>query len=335
MIDDVDVEFHPVEDDNPIWAETNFFGFYNAQEHLNIGVYALFRPQLHTVHSTISMNDHDAFEPWRANVFDHQAHLAIPADAKLSDYTLSNGLHVVCTRPNMDWHITYDDGEGTTIDVEYAALMPPFDIHDPEMDPITAAASKADGFAWGDAYNGHFDQSGHYRGEVCIRGRRVPIDCVSTMDHSWGPRRERGAPNMSWLHAHVDDDYAVHAIWSFDHTGESDALSLNHGYALVDGQVHGLRSGTGRTTRDERLYAREIELEVTDARGEIHRLSGRGLTRFPWQAWPNMVGFNVLAEWDVNGRRGYGEIQDFVEAPRLAALGDRSRPPSDASDATR
>lgn len=326
MITPADVEFHEVENNNLTWAETNFFGFYNAEEHLNIGVYALFRPQLGTVHCTISMNDHDAFEPWRANFFDHQAHVPIPEPQLLSDYKLSNGLHVTCTKPNMDWHIGYDDAEGTTIDVDFRSLMEPYDIQDPAMDPITAALTKEPGFAWGEAYNGHFDQSGRYTGEVTIRGRRIPIDCVSTMDHSWGPRAERGGPNMSWMHAHVDDNYAIHAIWSFDHTGESAELSLTHGYAMVDGQVFGLASGSGRTVRDERLYAREIELEVVDSRGETHVLSGRGLTRFPWQAWPNMVGFNVLAEWDVNGRRGYGELQDFVDATRLSALADHGRP---------
>jgi hypothetical protein len=326
MITPSDVEFHPVEDDDPTWSETNFFGFYNAEEHLNIGIYALFRPQLGVVHSTVSMNDHDAFEPWRANFFDHRAHLPIPAAARLSDYSLSNGLHVVCLEPNMRWHIEYDDGDGTTIDVEYRACMPPYDTADPDMDPITAARAKEEDFAWGRAYNGHFDQSGHYTGAVSIRGRRVPIDCVSTMDHSWGPRPERGAPNMSWLHAHVDDNYAIHGIWSFDHTGEDAGLSLNHGYAMVDGQAFGLRSGSGRTTRDERLYAREVDLEVTDVRGEVHRLHGEGLTRFPWQAWPNMIGFNVLARWTVNGREGYGELQDFVEAGNLSALADRAAP---------
>jgi hypothetical protein len=60
---------------------------------------------------------------------------------------------------------------------------------------------------------------------------------------------------------------------------------------------------------------------VTDAAGDTHQLSGQGLTRFPWQAWPNMVGFNVLAQWqsDQAGgeRTGYGEIQDFVDLTRL------------------
>ncbi len=83
--------------------------------------------------------------------------------------------------------------------------MLPFDIHDPALDPMCASGTAAGKFAWGTAYNGHFDQSGHVTGEVRVRGKRYAIDCVSTMDHSWGPRPERGKPNMSWLHAHVDD----------------------------------------------------------------------------------------------------------------------------------
>ena len=38
------------------WAETNFFGFYNAEAKLNIGVYALFRTNLGIVSSTVCMN---------------------------------------------------------------------------------------------------------------------------------------------------------------------------------------------------------------------------------------------------------------------------------------
>ena len=42
MIAASDVEFHLPDADEPNWAETNFFGFYNADRRLNIGVYALF-----------------------------------------------------------------------------------------------------------------------------------------------------------------------------------------------------------------------------------------------------------------------------------------------------
>jgi hypothetical protein len=332
MITDADAEFHPPDAGEPTWGETNFFGFYSADVPLNVGVYTLFRPNLGVVGSTICMNSGDAPAPWRADFCDMQSHLAIPEPRSLATYSLANGLTVTTEAPNERWHLGYDDGDGTSIDVTYQALMPAFDIHDPEMDPISAAqqaqaeAGGGDGgFAWGTAYNGHFDQTGHYSGAVVLRGRRIPIDCTSTMDHSWGPRAERGGPNMSWLHAHFSDDYAVHAIFSFDETRGGRDLELAHGYVLKDGTVRGLAAGRGVTTRDGDFFARTVELAVTDAAGDTHHLTGQGLTRFPWQAWPNMVGFNVLARWTSTGpgdqrageQTGYGEIQDFVDLTRL------------------
>ncbi len=340
MITAADAEFHPPDESDPTWGETNFFGFYSSDEPLNIGVYTLFRPNLGVVLSTISMNSGDAIQPWRADFCDHQAQLPIPEPRSLRNYALDNGLSVKTIVDNMVWEIAYDDGAGTTIDVTYRALMPPFDIHDPAMDPIAAAqqeaaraqaasGGEASGFAWGTAYNGHFDQTGRVVGEVVLRGRRIPIDCVSTMDHSWGPRKERGGPNMSWLHAHFSDNYAMHAIFSFDEQAGGRDLALAHGYVLVDGAVHGLASGSGRTTRDDEFFAGRVELELVDATGTTHQFTGLGLTRFPWQAWPNMVGFNVLARWTAAGRRdgliGYGEIQDFVDLTRLTELHARAR----------
>src|SRR5260370_18284511 len=92
-------------------------------------------------------------------------------------------------------------------------------------------------FDWGTAYNGHFDQTGHFQGRVAVRGRKVPIDCISTMDHSWGPRPERGAPNMSWLHAHFSRDLAFHVIFSFDPQTNGRDLSLRHGYRGAKGTI--------------------------------------------------------------------------------------------------
>ncbi len=60
MITAADAEFHEPDGPDPTWGETNFFGFYSAQEPLNIGVYTLFRPNLGVVLSTISMNSGDA-----------------------------------------------------------------------------------------------------------------------------------------------------------------------------------------------------------------------------------------------------------------------------------
>jgi hypothetical protein len=270
------------------------------------------------------MNSGFANTPWEADFCDLRASMPIPEPRDLSNFRLENSLAIKCLRPNMDWHIGYDDGEGTIIDVTYHSIMPAFDIHDPDQDPMKAKALKeaeAGGkFAWGTAYNGHFDQSGHFEGRVAVRGEAYHIDCVSTMDHSWGPRPERGAPNMSWLHAHFSKDLAFHVIFSFDPRTNGRALSLAHGYVVEKGEVFGLKAAHGTTIRTRERYADTVELTLVDKTDREWRLNAKGLTSFPWQCWPNMVSFNVLGEWKCNGLTGYGEIQDFFEMPQLTAL---------------
>lgn len=323
MIQDEDAEFHAADPD-PTWAETNFFGFYSAQTPLNVGVYALFRPNLSAVSSTICMNSGRAVTPWEADFCDLRAAMPIPEPRSLLDFKLLNSLHIRCLEPNRVWHIGYDDREGTLIDVRYEALMPGYDIHDPAMDPMCGSKSEAGKFAWGTAYNGHFDQTGHFKGMVAVRGREVLIDCVSTMDHSWGPRPERGKPNMSWLHAHFSKDLAVHAIFGFDAKCNGEELWLAHGYVMERGRVYGLKAGRGHVERPQERYPERVSLQITDRDDRSWTLEGRAMTTFPWQCWPNMVSFNALCQWRIEGaagrHEGHGEVQDFFELPQLNAL---------------
>jgi len=321
MIRDEDAAFHAPDPAHPTWAETNYFGFFNAEERLNVGVYALFRTNLGTVTSSICINSRRTVTHWEADFCDMRAAIPIPQPRNLLDYALSNGLHVRCLQPNRMWDIHFEDGHGTYIDVRYEALMPGFDIHDPEMDPMCGSKSSEGKFAWGTAYNGHFDQTGAFKGSVIVRGRKVPIDCVSTMDHSWGPRPERGAPTMSWLHAHFSKDLAIHAILGFDPARDNGRdLWLTHGYVLERGKVFGLKAGSGQTLRKQERYAETIALRLTDSAERLWELNGRALTTMPWVYVPNSIGFNVLCEWTCGSARGHGEVMDFIELPVLNAL---------------
>ena len=73
MIKDEDVHFHAADAHEQTWAETNFFGFYNAEAKLNVGVYALFRTNLGIVSSTICMNSGFSNTPWEADFCDLRA----------------------------------------------------------------------------------------------------------------------------------------------------------------------------------------------------------------------------------------------------------------------
>jgi hypothetical protein len=320
MITDADAEFHSHESAD--WAETNYFGFYVPDEKLNVGVYALFRPQLGVVLSTVCINSRFSYEPWHADYADMQAHVAIPAEARLTDYSLDNGLRVRSDRPNMHWLIDYTGrSSGCEIHVDYEALMAPFDIHDPDQDPMSrrAASVHGDDYAWGTAYNGHFDQTGRFRGELSLRGRRYEVDCVSTMDHSWGPRPEATSPTMSWFHAHFGSDFSIHTIFSFDAAGGGSELELAHGYVLRDGEVHGVEQAQATTVR-RGFYPAGITVELRDTSGSTYSYEGSALTSYPWLSWPNVCGHNALMHWRCEGREGYGEVMDFVGFEQLDSL---------------
>lgn len=317
-----DAEFHFPDTPDPTWAETNYFGLYIPEVPLNIGVYALFRSSLGVVNSTVSVNSRQATRPWEAEYWDHQAHLPFPASRSLLHYELANGLTVRCVDPNRRWQVRFEDGEGTRLAFEYTALMDPFDIHDPDQDPMVAAQAEGHDFAWGTAYAGHFDQTGRFEGELELRGRRYQIDCVSTMDHSWGPRPERVHKTMSWLHGHFAPGKFFHAILDFDERDGPDGpskLSLTHGYLVDDGQMHGLRAGHGLTERGG-CFPRRTRLELTDRRGVTWEVEGEAQTTFPWLCWPDMVGFNVLHRWRSQAGDGWGEVMDFYGMPQVTEL---------------
>ena len=92
----------------------------------------------------------------------------------------------------MAWDVDYyDDGEGCEMHFAYRALMPPYDISDPGMDPMVAAQADGHEYTWGGAYSkGHFDQSGVYEGEVVLRERRI-------RSVPWAPWTTAGVPGRS------------------------------------------------------------------------------------------------------------------------------------------
>ena len=78
---------------------------------------------------------------------------------------------------------------------------------------------------------------------------------------------------MSWLHAHFSDDYALHAIFSFDETSGGRDLSADP-RLRAEGR-RGARAGrrVGHTMRDDEFFARQVELSVVDATGAVHELT--------------------------------------------------------------
>ncbi|WP_022879440.1 hypothetical protein [Microbacterium sp. B19] len=318
MITDDDVEFHAPSPD-PMRAETNYFGFEIPEAGTHIGLYSLFRPNLGIVNSAVFANSRMVPVQTAIDFWDHRAYLPL-GENRLSDFSLANGLRVTCLDPNRRWELRFDS-EWMTVDVQYSALMPPYDIHDRAMDPL--ARDGGNDLASGDLWKGgHFDMTGAVEGTVRLHGRSYAVDWLLTMDHSWGVRGEYQSGTMTWLQAHFSRDFAVHAIFQSDATtppGEPLDLSISHSYVMDHGEAVGVKAGTGRTLR-EGLAQREVELELVDVRDRVWKLHGVAQTGFPAEYWPGSSSPMAMMRWTLDGEVGYGTTTDFYDYRHHVAL---------------
>ena len=323
MIHDKDAEFHAPPPDQPLWAETNYFGFEIPEVPLHIGLYSLFRPNLGVVNSAVFVNSRKVTSGWEIDYWDHRAYLPMTPGLSLLDFELRNGLKVRCLDPNRVWELRFSKAGVLEIDVRFEALMPPFDIHDPDMDP-RARRSGSD-LSAGDLWaGGHFDMTGAVTGEVVLKGRKLAVDSISTMDHSWGAREEYQPGVMTWLQAHFTRDLAVHGMFDFDPTTPLDeplSLALTHGYVLDHGVGVGLKEGTGITERSG-LYPTRITLDLLDAQDRRWSLTGESQTQFPAEYWAGSMSFMVLPRWSMDGQTGHGTSTDFYDYTHFTRLFD-------------
>jgi hypothetical protein len=320
MITPEDAQFHPSGTER-MWTETNYFGFDVPVVPMHVGLYALFRPNLGTVNSAIFANSRQVDASWEADFWDSRAYLPMPASKSLLDYRLDNGLAVRCLEPNKVWELRYDNGESLQIDVRFEALMEPFDIHDPEMDPRARATGRGD-LSAGAAYAGHFDMTGAVTGHIVVHGARHAVDALCTMDHSWGVREERQLGVMTWLQCHFSRDFALHAMFDFDPTIGPDQpfdCHLTHGYVLDRGKAIGLKDGSARMNR-RGMHSETLELNLVDAQEREYVVRGRAQTRFPVQFWPGSMAFMVMPRWEIGDQVGYGTSTDFLDLHHFTNL---------------
>lgn len=301
MIKDQDIDFHPTDPDAHDWAETNYFGFFNAEQRVFGHLQALFRPNLGVVMTEVRIwkglvdRSHDAL--YIAN------HHHLPAGDSLRSYSLLSGLSVTA-HSTRDYRVDYIGTDDTEIHLDVRGIMEPYDISDPDMDPVTRKQMDG-GFVLGEAYRGHWDMHARVVGEVRCRGAVIPIDCVQVMDHSWGPRTEVELPGMMWLGVYFPEiDTAVHGFFPGD-PDNSDELELAHGYVCSGGVVTGLISAKLILSRLNYLPI-AAEWHCTDANGKAFVLYGASIAGGPWPVYPSVDVGITLKRWTMGGAVGHG-----------------------------
>ncbi|WP_404477956.1 hypothetical protein [Novosphingobium sp. BL-52-GroH] len=318
MIHEHDILFHTPQNPPYDWAETGFFGFYVPEANILGWVYIVHRAG---VGATVA--DVEIIDRWSPHIHDAlymnmTNHNPLPQRAEL--FELPNGLRFHA-RSLREYALAYQ-AAGIALDLEVSGLMPPYDIHDADMDPMATddAVAAVANSGFGAAYSAHFDMTVRVSGSLRLGAKTYRVDCVATMDHSWGPRPETGIHPILWANAHFHENYAFHGIFAYDREAAiGEQHVFKHGYALIDGQVRGAVAGSVRVKR-EGLYATEAELRITDRDGREHVAHGEMMNHHPWMPYGNNLGPMSLARWKTEGRdTGHGIFLEGFPLNRIRA----------------
>ncbi len=311
MIEAADAEFHLTGNQPYDWCETNFFPVTIPEHGIGGGFYVLTRPVLGACMSDVSFEDCIA-QSWEQQLYiDNQQHL--PCPKTLLSYELPNGLSVRALDPLKMYEIDYTGIDDTEVHIRFSALMDPFDLNDPDQDPL--AANRV-GKSWGEAFNGHYEITGRITGEARIRGNNYAIDCIDTLDRSWGVRKERGNKDVIWLHGSFGEALTFHVLADLQVDNKETMGKLISGYVLDDGELCGLVELEGRTTYQGILPV-GMQFRVTDIRGKTFIISAEALNAAPWAPYPSMVFARAFMRWQIDGKTGYGSRQDVFSRAAL------------------
>ena len=301
MIKDSDLLFHTPRDCPYDWAETGFFNFYIPDQNILGIIYIVHRAGVGATVSDIELMDQVSGSSLGSIYADLTNHNRLPERAER--FVLESGLSFEATSIR-DYVIRYE-ADRIALDLSFTGVMEPYDIHDPTMDPLAspeiAHAIANSGF--GAAYTAHFDMTVAVKGTVRLGDSVFPVDCVSTIDHSWGPRPENGFHPIVWTNAHYNRENCLHAIFVY-HPGETPERQheFKHGYALVDGKVRGAISATMVAEQDG-PFARRLHWTLTDVDGNEHHAVGEMLTYHPWLPYANNLSPLQMMAWRDGGTK--------------------------------
>lgn len=317
MISEQDLQFHIPENIPHDWAETGYFNIYVPERNLFCWIY-----YVHRAGVGATVTDVEVIDRWSDTIndalyIDYTNHNPLPASA--TDFTLPCGLSFVA-RSLQEYHIQYQT-DALSLDLAVTGIMPPYDIHDKSMDPLatddSAKAIANSGF--GSAYASHFDMSVRITGTLTLGGQQHKVDCIATMDHSWGPRPENAFTAMNWSNAHFGQDYVLHTIFAYDRQAKKGCQhQLKHGYALIDGKVRGAKAGAANVVRNGD-FATAVEIELIDVDDRVHRLFGSVVAHTPWRLYGNANSTMAMVEWRRPGSTdvAYGTYFDTWPLNRL------------------
>lgn len=310
MIVQEDIEFHTPADVDHIWAETYWLGMYVPEANLYGWVYMVFRAGTGAMTCDVEFIDKKSTRMYDAVYVDVQNHIPLPE--RLSSFELPNGLSFTAKSPS-EYRLDYVGVDNTEIHLDLTGIHMPYDIHDPNIDPMAREevelAVEHSGF--GSAYASHFDLTMKAVGTITVRGKSYPVNCLATNDHSWGPRPERGMRTMAYMNAHFGEDYVVQTIWAFDPSKpDGQQHVFKHGYVIVEGQLIGGVAGELKVVH-RGIFPETVSLKFTDQKGGVHELEAEPLAYNNWVPYGCCPTGHSMLRWKTARRQdGIGTLME-------------------------
>jgi hypothetical protein len=327
-----DTPFVPEDDtyhsplDDPHWVETNWWSFNVPERRIGGWLHCGYHANRGTATWRVFAWDDTGTSPARMAYHRTAVDVPMPPDPDLRDITFPGGGYSVrMLTPLMDYAIGYRDAEAEFgLEFEHRSVHPP-QRFTPGQPPAM--------------HNPHLDQLGHITGELVLRGERIPLDCWSIRDRTWGPRpghhaapavpaapreyqakhpggprwreieRERGRGRIQYVFGHTDDRTG---FLGFVRPSEGDAAGwspMNVGWLLRDGRFQRLDRTRSRMKnyRDPATgWSAHMEVDLVDVTGRTMQAEGFAVSRMSEQG----QGANSLMRWEYDGQIGWGEDQD-------------------------
>jgi hypothetical protein len=338
-----DTPFVPADDTyhepkaDPYWVETTWWSLNIPERRIGAWLHAGYHATRGAVTWRVFVWDPRGADPGRLAYYRNAPDVPMPPDPDLRDITFpGGGFSVTMISPLMDYHVGYRDAAADfAIDFEHRSVHPPH-----RFTPGEPPAMR----------NPHLDQLGHITGELVLHGERIPIDCYSVRDRTWGPRggrhsqsrkpshlrgeydvrhpggprwrqieRERGRGRIQYIFGHTD---AQSGFLSFVRPQDGDAAGrspLNMGWLLKDGRFQRLDKTTSwmRNYRDPGTgWSAHMEVSLTDVTGRTMEAEGFTVSHMCEHA----TGSNALMRWEYDGKIGWGEDQDGWQPGHWATM---------------
>jgi hypothetical protein len=321
-----DDQYHKLSDD-PFETETNWWCWNIPERKIGSWLHAAYHPNRGTVTTRVFVWDDKGADPSRLAYYKNFGPLEMPANPDLRDITFpGGGYSLKMLKPGMDYHVAYKDPDrNVSIEFEHRS------VHRPHR--FTPGQAPA-------LHNPHFDQLGHIVGELKLNGEKIPIDCYSVRDRTWGPRggrhgqsqkaeyvrgeyrvlerggprwreveRQRGRGRLQYIFGHTG---AETGFLGFVRPQDGDAKGwspMNVGWLLKDGKFARLdrTKSKMRNFRDTMTgWSQHMEVYLADVEGRTMEAEGFAVSHM----CEHQTGSNALMRWEYEGKIGWGEDQD-------------------------